>query len=69
MLSDLGALVNGYPLHRAGVSTTHPGLVYVGLEFQRSFSSNTLRGVHRDAEHITTALAAHINRAPAKVGL
>ncbi|MFF5035690.1 flavin-containing monooxygenase [Nocardia salmonicida] len=68
-LTELGALANGYPLHSAGVSTTHPGLVYVGLEFQRSFSSNTLRGVHRDAEYAITALAAHINRAPAKVGL
>ncbi|MBF6072714.1 NAD(P)/FAD-dependent oxidoreductase [Nocardia farcinica] len=68
-LTELGALADGYPLHNAGISTTHPGLAYVGLEFQRTFSSNTLRGVHRDAEHVTTALAAHINRAPAKVGL
>lgn len=68
-LAGLGALTDGYPLHTAGISTTHPGLVYVGLEFQRSFSSNTLRGVHRDAQHVTTALAAHINRAPARIGL
>lgn len=68
-LTELGALADGYPLHNAGISTTHPGLAYVGLEFQRTFSSHTLRGVHRDAEHVTTALAAHINRAPAKVGL
>ncbi|WP_280182089.1 flavin-containing monooxygenase [Nocardia farcinica] len=68
-LTELGALTDGYPLHTAGISTTHPGLVYVGLEFQRSFSSNTLRGVHRDAEHVITALAAHINRAPAQIGL
>ncbi|MFF2082169.1 flavin-containing monooxygenase [Nocardia sp. NPDC058176] len=68
-LAELGALANGYPLHSAGVSTTHPGLVYVGLEFQRSFSSNTLRGVHRDAEHAVAALAAHIKQAPALVGL
>lgn len=37
---------------------THPGLVYVGLEFQRSFSSNTLRGVHHDIECVIPALAA-----------
>ena len=42
-----------------GVSVTHPGLVYVGLEFQRSFSSNTLRGVVRDAEHVAAPLAAY----------
>ncbi|WP_069166103.1 flavin-containing monooxygenase [Nocardia altamirensis] len=68
-LERLGTLHDGYPLHSAGVSTTHPGLVYLGLEFQRSFSSNTLRGVHRDAEHVVTALTAHIHRAPAAVGL
>lgn len=68
-LEHLGALNNGYPLHTAGVSQTHPGLVYLGLEFQRSFSSNTLRGVHRDAAHVITALTAHIHGAPAVVGL
>ncbi|MFC4376901.1 flavin-containing monooxygenase [Nocardia halotolerans] len=68
-LTELGALADGFPRHSAGVSTTHPGLVYVGLEFQRSFSSNTLRGVHRDAELVINALAAHINQAPAKIGL
>ena len=42
--SPLGALDGGLPPHAGGISATHPGLVYVGLEFQRSFS-NTLRGV------------------------
>jgi putative flavoprotein involved in K+ transport len=68
-LGPLGALGGGMPLHREGISTTHPGLVYVGLEFQRSFSSNTLRGVHRDAEHVIRPLAAHVLGAPAAVGL
>ena len=36
----------------------------VGLEFQRSFASNTLRGVHRDAEHVAAPLAAFICDAP-----
>jgi putative flavoprotein involved in K+ transport len=45
------------------------GLVYLGLEFQRSFSSNTLRGVHRDAEHVIPPLTAHVRNAPAAVGL
>jgi len=57
------------PVHAGGISATHPGLVYLGLEFQRSFSSNTLRGVHRDAEHVITPLAAHVRNAPAAVGL
>lgn len=69
-LDALGALdQHGYPQHQEGISTTHPGLVYVGLELQRSFSSNTLRGVHRDADHVVAALAAHARRAPAMIGL
>ncbi len=69
-LSPLGALGSGgLPRHAGGISATHPGLVYLGLEFQRSFSSNTLRGVHRDAERVITPLAAHVRNAPAAVGL
>jgi putative flavoprotein involved in K+ transport len=68
-LSPLAALDGGMPLHTGGISATHPGLVYVGLEYQRSFSSNTLRGVHRDAEHVTGPLAAHARNAPAAIGL
>ncbi|MFI6784662.1 flavin-containing monooxygenase [Micromonospora sp. NPDC050276] len=56
-LAPLGALDDGMPRHVAGVSTTHRGLVYLGLEFQRSFSSNTLRGVGRDASHVVAALS------------
>ncbi|OLT07075.1 FAD-dependent oxidoreductase, partial [Pseudonocardia sp. CNS-004] len=43
-LQPLGALEHGVPQHVGGISTTHPGLAYTGLELQRSFSSNTLRG-------------------------
>ncbi|MFI6066721.1 flavin-containing monooxygenase [Micromonospora sp. NPDC051227] len=56
-LAPLGALVDGMPRHVRGVSTTHQGLVYLGVEFQRAFSSNTLRGVGRDAAHVVAALA------------
>lgn len=60
-LAGTGALdTTGQPLHRGGVSTTVPGLGYVGLEFQRSFGSNTLRGVGRDARHVTR----HLHRRP-----
>lgn len=68
-LSSMGALAGGMPLHSGGISATHPALVYVGLEFQRSFSSNTLRGVHRDAEHVIGPLVAHVRNAPAAIGL
>ncbi|MDB1088237.1 NAD(P)/FAD-dependent oxidoreductase [Streptomyces sp. ACA25] len=63
-LRGLGALdADGAPLHSGGISTTHPGLAYVGLEFQRSFSSNTLRGVSRDAGHVVRPLAAWVRGA------
>ncbi|MPZ96500.1 MAG: SidA/IucD/PvdA family monooxygenase [Propionibacteriales bacterium] len=68
-LEPLGALDNGLPRHSNGISATHPGLVYLGLEFQRSFSSNTLRGVHRDAEYVIPNLVAHLRGAAAAVGL
>ncbi|WP_072814637.1 flavin-containing monooxygenase [Rhodococcus zopfii] len=52
-LADLGALTDtGLPHHRKGVSTTHQGLGYVGLEWQRSLSSASLRGVGRDARYL-----------------
>lgn len=69
-LRNLGALDPiGAPLHVGGVSTTHLGLVYVGLEFERSFASNTLRGVSADAGAVAAPLAAWVHDAPAAVGL
>jgi putative flavoprotein involved in K+ transport len=68
-LQPLGALQDRLPLHSGGMSTTHRGLAYVGLEFQRSFASNTLRGAHRDADHIAAPLAAHVRGAAAAIGL
>jgi putative flavoprotein involved in K+ transport len=66
-LQPLGALEHGAPKHIGGISTTHPGLAYTGLELQRSFSSNTLRGVSRDAVHVMSPLAAHVRGAYAAV--
>jgi putative flavoprotein involved in K+ transport len=69
-LRGLGALdAEGMPRHVGGISTTHPGLAYVGLEFQRSFSSNTLRGAYRDARHVVAPLAAHVRGARTAIGL
>ncbi|MGP3935544.1 flavin-containing monooxygenase [Nonomuraea sp. KM88] len=69
-LAPLGALdETGLPLHAGGLSTTHLGLGYVGLEFQRSFASNTLRGVHRDAEHVAAPIAAYAGGVLAAYGL
>jgi len=62
-LAGLGALdAAGRPLHRDGASLTHPLLAYVGLEWQRNLSSNSLRGVGRDAARAARRLAAHLRR-------
>ncbi|WP_309130445.1 NAD(P)/FAD-dependent oxidoreductase [Brevibacterium sp.] len=62
-LSALGVLDEyGLPRHRHGISTDRPGLGYLGLEFQRSISSNTLRGVHRDAFGVIGALTGQRRR-------
>ncbi|MFI9155430.1 flavin-containing monooxygenase [Streptomyces sp. NPDC053367] len=53
---------SGRPRHRDGASLAHPGLAFVGLEWQRSLSSNTLRGVGRDAHRVARRLAAHLTR-------
>ena len=69
-LRELGALdSDGAPRHVCGMSTTHLGLVYVGLEFQCSYASNTLRGVSADASAVITPLAAWIRDAPRTIGL
>ncbi|MBC6458600.1 flavin-containing monooxygenase [Actinomadura sp. HBU206391] len=47
---------DGQPRHHGGVSPTHPGLGFVGLEWQRSFASATLRGVGADARHVLSRL-------------
>ncbi len=57
-LAGLGAVdARGVPSHRNGVSTTQPGLGFVGLEWQRSLSSATLRGVGRDAAFVVDRLS------------
>lgn len=62
-LSPLGALnPNGMPLQKRGVSTTVPGLFYVGLSGQRNFASATLRGVGPDAEVVVERLRTSLTR-------
>ena len=69
-LRELGAIdERGTPLHTNGVSSTHPGLVYVGLDNQRSFASNTLRGVSADADAVAAPLAAWVRDAPRMIGI
>jgi len=69
-LRELGALdASAAPIHVGGISSTHVGLVYLGLEFQRSFASNTLRGVGGDARAVVAPLVAWIRDAPTTIGL
>jgi putative flavoprotein involved in K+ transport len=50
-LRPLGVLrEDGRPDQRAGIARSVPGLYFVGLPFQTSFASATLRGVGSDAE-------------------
>lgn len=56
-LTDIGALdACGQALQHHGVSTTVPGLGFVGLANQRTFASATLRGVGADAAVVLRAL-------------
>ncbi|WP_049563993.1 flavin-containing monooxygenase [Nonomuraea sp. SBT364] len=60
-LAGLGALTaDGRPRQRHGLSLTHGGLGFLGLEWQRTPSSNTLRGVGGDARRVVAALARHL---------
>lgn len=56
-LTGTGALTEtGVPRQRQGLSLTHPGLGFLGLEWQRTPSSNSLRGVGRDAAYLVRRL-------------
>lgn len=62
-LHPLGALdPQGNPHHRHGLSTTHPGLAYVGLLGQRALYSAALGGVGHDACHVAKYLRQRIPR-------
>ncbi|MDH5163407.1 flavin-containing monooxygenase [Heyndrickxia oleronia] len=50
----------GIPIQVKGISQTIPGLYFIGLEWQRSFSSATLRGVGTDAKYIVNNLKHRI---------
>jgi putative flavoprotein involved in K+ transport len=58
----------GHPRHRGGLSTALPGLAFVGLEWQRSLSSASIRGVGRDAARISRPLAALVMNSRKEIG-
>jgi putative flavoprotein involved in K+ transport len=62
-LEPLGALrSDGRPDQRAGVSRAVPGLYFVGLPFQTSFASATLRGVGPDAALVVSHARRFLTR-------
>jgi putative flavoprotein involved in K+ transport len=68
-LAGLGALdADGNALHRCGVSTAVAGLGYVGLEFQRTYASATLRGVGHDAAYVVARLRRQLDAARIRRG-
>ena len=62
-LGPLGALrADGHPDQRGGVSRAVPGLYFVGLPFQSSFASATLRGVGPDAALVVARARRQVAR-------
>ncbi|MDR8407408.1 NAD(P)/FAD-dependent oxidoreductase [Nonomuraea sp. 3-1Str] len=69
-LDGLGALdERGHPRHDRGLSTTHPGLGFLGLEWQRNPASNSLRGVGRDARYLIGKLRSRLGARRVRAGV
>jgi len=50
----------GFPRHRGGAVEGEPGLYFLGLPFQRSYTSSLLGGVGRDAALIAEQIAGPV---------
>ncbi|WP_026928812.1 flavin-containing monooxygenase [Glycomyces tenuis] len=59
---------HGHPRHRGGLATDVPGLGFVGLEWQRSLSSASIRGVGRDATRVVRSLAPLVFNSRKEIG-
>jgi putative flavoprotein involved in K+ transport len=59
---------HGHPRHRGGLATDLPGLGFMGLEWQRSLSSASIRGVGRDAARIARSLAPLVLKSRKEIG-
>ncbi|GAA3957077.1 hypothetical protein [Allohahella marinimesophila] len=46
---------------RGGISRSFPGLYFVGVPWQRSHASATLRGVGADAAHVVSRIRRHLS--------
>ncbi len=58
-LPGLAFNANDYPIHDRGVVDEEPGLYFLGLPFQRTPVSATIRGVGSDAEYTASRLNTH----------
>jgi putative flavoprotein involved in K+ transport len=58
---------SGYPIHHRGVVDAAPGLYFLGLPFQHSYTSTHIGGVGRDARYIAERLTA--SRSPDRPAL
>ena len=68
-LTGLNVLTpEGHPRHQGGLATNLPGLAFVGLEWQHSLSSASIRGVGRDAARIARPLAAMVLNSRKEIG-
>jgi putative flavoprotein involved in K+ transport len=64
-LTGLGAWnADGHVLQRSGRSLTVPGIFYVGLSFQRTYASATLRGVGPDAALVVRQIQHQLQTVP-----
>ncbi len=61
-LPDMTVDSEGEPCQRSGVSTTLPGLYFVGLPGQRTVASGTLRAAGPDARFVVGELAKTLGR-------
>jgi putative flavoprotein involved in K+ transport len=67
-LADLGATdAEGEAIQRRGISLTTPGLYYLGLNYQRTFASATVRGVGPDAVALMKPLRRYLKMVRASV--
>jgi putative flavoprotein involved in K+ transport len=54
------------PLHTRGIVPSEPGLYFVGLHFLYSMTSDTITGVHRDAQRIAKHVASRMSQRTAE---
>ena len=55
---------DGLPVEERGVVASAPGIYFVGLLFQYSFTSMLVVGAGRDARHVVDRLATHAGQRP-----